>query len=126
MLVFYYAIKEVKMAKYIDVKITLEKTMKIDNDNLDEAIEIAKSEYPDLELTPEWLDARDVTISENPIISSVAERLASLSYENFDKKSIDETLDIMFGKSEIRDYIYDEAMEILKNKFHIDITTINI
>jgi len=114
------------MAKYIDVKITLEKTMKVDNDDLSEALGIAEREYPDLELTPEWLDARDVTISENPIISSVAERLASLSYENFDKKSIDETLDLMFGKSEIKDYIYEEAIEILKNKYHVDFTNINI
>ena len=52
------------MAKYIDVKIVLEKTMKIDTDNLDEALKIAEEDYPDLELTPEWLDARDVSISE--------------------------------------------------------------
>lgn len=114
------------MAKYIDVKITLEKTIKVDSNNLQEALQIAEDEYPDLELTPEWLDARDVTINENPIISSVAERLASLSYENFDKKSIDETLDIMFGNSEIKVYIYDEALEILKNKYHVDFTNINI
>lgn len=114
------------MAKYIDVKIVLEKTMKIDNDNLQEALKIAEDEYPDLELTPEWLNARDVTLSENPIINCVAERLADLSYKKIDKENINETLDLMFGKSEIRDYIYDEAMEILKNKYHVDITDINI
>ncbi len=114
------------MAKYIDIKMTLEKTMKVNNDDLQEALKIAEDEYPMLELTPEWFDARDVTISENPIISSVAERIADLSHENFDKESIHETLDLIFGKSEIRDYIYDEAMEVLKNKYHVDIDDIDI
>lgn len=56
----------------------------------------------------------------------MSERLADLSHENFDKKSIDETLDIMFGNNEVKNYIYDEAMEILKNKYHVNITDINI
>lgn len=114
------------MAKYIDVKIVLEKTMKIDTDNLDEALKIAEEEYPDLELTPEWLDARDVSISENPIIEVCANRLADLSYNNFDKKLIDESLDIMFGDSEIKDYVYNEALDILKEKYHLDFSDISI
>lgn len=114
------------MAKYIDVKIVLEKTMKVDTNNLDEALKTAKENYPDLELTPEWLDAREVIIRENPIIEVSANRLADLSYKNFDKKLIDETLDIMFGDNEIKDYVYNEAIEILKNKYHIDIKDINI
>ncbi len=114
------------MAKYIDVKIVLEKTMKIDTDNLDEALKIAEEDYPDLELTPEWLDARDVSISENPIIEVCANRLADLSYNNFDKKLIDESLDIMFGDSEIKDYVYNEALDILKEKYHLDFSDISI
>lgn len=114
------------MAKYIDVKIVLEKTMKIDTDDLNEAIKIAEESYPDLELTPEWLDARDVSLSENSIIGVCANRLADLSYNNFDKKLIDETLGIMFGDSEIKDYVYNEALEILRNKYHVDINDIII
>lgn len=114
------------MAKYIDVKIVLEKTMKIDTDDLNEAIKIAEESYPDLELTPEWLDARDVSLSENSIIGVCANRLADLSYNNFDKKLIDETLGIIFCDSEIKDYVYNEALEILRNKYHVDINDISI
>lgn len=104
----------------------LEKTIKVDTDDLDEALKIAESEYPNLELTQEWIDARDVTIKENQVIMVCAERLADLSHENFDKKSIEETQDIMFGNNKVKDYIYDETMEILKDKYHVNITDIKI
>lgn len=114
------------MAKYIDVKITLEKTMKVDNDNLEEALEIARNEYPDLELTPEWLDARNVELKENVVIRTSAERLADLYHAEFNREDIEDTLDILFGKSEIRDYIYNETIDILKNKYHLEKIDIKI
>ena len=42
--------------------------MKVETDNLEEALRIVKNEYPNLELTSEWLDARDITIKENQVI----------------------------------------------------------
>lgn len=74
------------MAKYIDVKVSLEKTIKVDNDNLEEALKIAENQFPDLELTSEWLDAREVTFKENLIIGLSAEKFAELYHNNFDKK----------------------------------------
>ncbi len=98
----------------------MEKTIKVDNDNLEEALEIARNEYPDLELSPEWLDARNVEIKENIFIRPSAERLADLCHEEFNREDIEYTLDVLFGKSEIRDYVYNEMMEILKNKYHVN------
>ena len=115
-----------KIAKYIDVKIMLEKTIKVDTDDLVDALKIAKSEYPNLELTQEWLNARNVTIGENPIIDGASHYLAELCHEDFDKESLNDILDIIYGHNEIRDYIYNETMEILKDKYHVNITDIKI
>ncbi len=106
------------MAKYIDVKVSLEKTIKIDNDNLDEALKIAENQFPDLELTPEWLDAREVTFSENTIINLSAEKFAELYHNNFNEKDFKELLNLIFGNAEIKECIYNETIDILKNKYH--------
>lgn len=104
----------------------LEKTIKVDTDDLDEALKIAESEYPNLELTQEWLDARNVTIKENSVISRSAHYLAEIHHEEFDIESINNVLDIIHGHNEIRDHIYNETMEILKNKYHVNITDIKM
>lgn len=114
------------MAKYIDVKVSLEKTIKVDNDNLEEALKIAENQFPDLELTSEWLNAREVTFKENLIIGLSAEKLAELYHNNFDKKDLEELLDLIFGNTDIKECIYNETISILKNKYHMDEIDINL
>lgn len=106
------------MAKYIDVKVLLEKTIRIDNDNLQEALEIVKKQFPDLELTAEWLDSREVTFKENILINSSAEKLAELCHNDFNIEYLKDILDMLLDEDEAKDYIYNETINILKNKYY--------
>ncbi len=107
------------MAKYIDVEIKFKKTIKVDNDDLQEALKIAEDEYPDLELTPEWLKARKIELKENMLIESCAEILAKRYYTNFNQRNLEEEIGLIFKDADIKDYVYDETISILKNKYHI-------
>ena len=114
------------MSKYIDIEIHLKKTMKVDSDDLNQAIDIAKQQLADLELTQEWLDARDISFKENPIIKVAAEKCAELFCDAFDDKDLNDFIDISFGNEEIKDYVYDETLKILKDKYQVDISNIKI
>lgn len=106
------------MSKYIDVKISLEKTIKIDSNSLDDALKIAKDQFSELELTSDWLNAREVTFTENKIIEMSAKKFAELYYNNFDEKDFKELLDILFIDIDIKENIYNETINILKTKYH--------
>lgn len=100
--------------------------MKVDSDDLDQAIDIAQQQLVDLELTQEWLDARNVSFKENPIVKGASETWAELFYNNFNNKVLKDCIDLFLGGEEIRDYVYNETLEILKNKYHVDISNIKI
>ncbi len=100
-------------------RVSLEKIMKLDTDNSEKAIEMAQDDFPYLEQTAEWLNEREVTFKENTFISRSAEKLAELYHKNFNMKDFKELLDIAFGSTEIRNFIYDETLCILENKYGV-------
>lgn len=100
--------------------------MKVDSDDLNQAIDIAKRDFADLELTQEWLDAREVSFKENPIVKVASEKWAELFHDNFDDEVLEDCIDLFLGGEEIRNYVYNETLEILKNKYHVDISNIKI
>ena len=114
------------MSRYINVEVSLKKTMKIDNDDLNEALEIAKDQFSELELTSEWLDARDVSFEENIFISQSANKLAELFHNDFDMESLNDFLDIVFIDKDVRNYVYEETLSILKDKYNLDVKDIKI
>ncbi len=114
------------MAKYIDVDISLKKTIKVDCDNSTEAIEIAKNQLSDLEMSDDWLNARIVTFKENKFIESSAKKIAELYHDNFDSSKLQEFLDITFMDQDVRELISKETLDILQNKYKIDINSIKI
>ena len=77
-------------------------------------------------MTPEWLDARDVSLTENTFITSTAETLAKLYSKDFDKKNLKEFLNIIFRDKDLKEYIYEETLNLLKEHYHLDINNINI
>ena len=109
------------MAKYIDVEVSLKKIIKVDTDDVDKAMSIAQDEFPDLELTEEWLNDRDVKFKENLIITNSANKIAELFKDNYTNEYLNDFLDVAFGKSDIRNYVYEEILDVLKNKYNVDI-----
>lgn len=114
------------MSKYIEVNISLNKIIKVDNDNLEQAIEIAKEQFSELELTSEWLDARNVTFTENKFIEESVETLARLYHKDFKSKDLRELIDMCFVDKDLKQYIYEETLDLLKNKYNVDINDIKI
>ena len=100
--------------------------MKVDSDDLNQAIDIAQRNLADLELTQEWLDAREVSFKENPIVKKASEKWAELFCDDFDVETLNLCIDVFLNGEEIRDYVYNETLEILKNKYHVDISNIKI
>lgn len=117
-------------SKYIRVKSSLNKIIKIDSDNLDEAIEIAKEDFSELELTSEWLNDREVTFEEEKNITKLGKELAKLystrsdRYESFD--DIKKFADMVFKNPNIADYVYEEIILSLKEDYNICPSNINI
>ncbi|MBQ8891305.1 MAG: hypothetical protein IJ068_00360 [Bacilli bacterium] len=114
------------MARYIDVEVSLKKTIKVENDNLNVAIEIAQENFPKLESTSEWLDARKITYKENVLITPSAETLAKLFYQDFNMEKLIEFVEITFRDDNVKKFIFDETIEILKYKYNLEINKINI
>ncbi len=113
------------MAKYIDIDISIKKTIKIETDDLNTALKKAEEILPELEMSSDWLNSRNVSIKENPIISKSSNYIASLLKDNFSTDTLETILDA-FVKDELKDYIKEEILNILKNKYQIDIENIKI
>ena len=122
--------EELSISRYIRVKSSLNKIIKIDSDNIDEAIEIAKDDFSELELTSEWLNDREVTFEEEKNITKLGKELAKLystrsdRYESFD--DIKKFIDMVFKDPNIADYVYEETIISLKEDYNICPSNINI
>lgn len=112
------------MSKYIKVKVDLNKTIKVENDNLDDAIKKAKEDFMELEMTDEWLNERIVTFEEDVIIQNSANYIAELFSkqvtDEYYKSDVLEFITIAFGNKDIINYIFDETINILENKYNIN------
>ena len=117
------------MAKYIHVVSNLDKIIKVDVDDTNKALEIAKEQFSELELTDEWLNARSVDFEEDRFIMESAEAIAKLYstqvVDKLDKKEIKDFIDIaLIG--DIKEYVYDETIDILENKYHKEFMDIKL
>lgn len=116
------------MAMYINVNSQLNRIIKVDTNNYDEAIQKARDQFSELELTSDWVDKRDVNFEENKTIIPMAELLAEVSSKslNFNEEKL-MTLVYVFSKDdETAKYVFEETMNILKEKYHFDIEKIDI
>ena len=118
------------MAEIYTISSEKNKIIKIDSDNIDEAIEIAKDDFSELELTSEWLNDREVTFEEEKNITKLGKELAKLystrsdRYESFD--DIKKFIDMVFKDPNIADYVYEETIISLKEDYNICPSNINI
>lgn len=114
------------MTKYIDIEIIQKKTIKVDENDLNKAIKQAKNNLAELELTPDWINSRQVTFSENPLISESIKTIARLYSEKFNQKDLEEFIDMVFLDDDIKKYVLEGTLETLKNEYNIEIKKINI
>lgn len=118
--------------KYIDIKVELNKTIVINEDDLDKAIEKAEEYFCENELEPEFLDCRNVYFSENTSIKNDAEFVAEeLNRDYQDKKeldisAIDTKIMSIIHNIDDYDYILYETKKILSKKFEIIDRKINL
>ena len=77
-------------------------------------------------MSDDWLNARIVTFKENKFIESSAKKIAELYHDNFDSSKLQEFLDITFMDQDVRELISKETLDILQNKYKIDINSIKI
>lgn len=111
------------MAKYINVKVSLDKIIKVDTNNSEEAFETAKNIFSQLEKTPDWLSSREITFEEDNTIHEMAERKAESLYDNYKGEptlhDIELLVNIMYGvDTDTSIYVYDEIVDILKIKIY--------
>ena len=117
------------MAMYINVNSHLNRIIKVDTNNYDEAIQKARDEFSDLELSANWIDNRDVSFEENKTILPMAELLAELSSKslNFNEEDLMMLVTAFSKDNDTAKYVYEETMNILKEKYKLDIkNNINI
>ena len=112
------------MSKYIKVKINLEKTIKVDKDNIDDAIKEVEDSLSDLETTDEWLDDREVNIEEDKRIKDTAQHIAKLFSKQVGdehyKSDVFDFINIAFINDEIVNYVYDETIYILEHEYNFN------
>ena len=111
------------MAIYINVNSKLDKIIRVDTDNYDEAIQKARDEFGDLELSSDWIDKRNVSFEENKTIIPMAELLAELSSKslNFSEEELMMLVSAFSKDDDTAKYVFEETMHILKEKYQYDI-----
>lgn len=112
------------MSKYIKVKINLEKTVKVDEDNLKDAIKEVEDSLSELETTDEWLNDREVSIEEDKRIKDSSKYIAELFSKQIGdkhyKSDVFDFIKIAFVDDTIINYVYDEAITILENDYNFN------
>ena len=87
---------------------------------------MVKNQFNNIEFVKKMLDNQNITLRENEIIKKASKRCAELLCDNFSDESLNNLVDIFIGGTDIRNYVYDETLEILKNEYKIDISNIKI
>ena len=112
------------VSKYIKVKINLEKTVKIDKDNLKDAIADVKDSLSELETTDEWINSRCVTIEEDKRIKDSSKYIAELFSKQVGdkhyKSDVFDFIKIAFVDNTIINYVYDETINIFEDDYNFN------
>ena len=84
--------------------------------------------FTDYELSSEYLDERDLNVEENTYIKNTAEAIAKFLCDegNITLEEVEKCVDIFTRDSSTNDFIYDETIEILKDKYNIEFNDIKI
>ena len=118
------------ITKYIKVKVNLEKTIPIENDDISKAVELAKEQFYNEELSEEWLDYRDVSFEENEIILYMANCLARSLFNIYGNditlNDVKADLDLLLKPSDEANYIFDETINVLNEKYDLGLSKIKI
>lgn len=108
----------------------MKKTIPVEEENLDLAIEKAKEIFYDNELTPEYLDARNTRFFENDSIVKLANGMSKIIVrelgDNLTVESIEKCFDRLLTLNDDRDLIYNEILKILEKDYDISFQKINI
>jgi len=109
---------------------TLKKTIPVEEDNLELAMKKAEEIFYDNELTPEYLDARDISFKENQFIKEYAEVIAKDIFNKYGKDwtydDIDNYIDSLLKTGEMSEFIHEEVIEVLQKNYDINSKAINI
>ncbi len=117
---------EVKIAKYVNVRVTLNKIIKVDSESESNVIQKAKEKFYENELNSEYLDARKVMFEENKFVSLYAEELSSNLYnlykENLTYDQVKENVESLFKVyGEFSECVLEETLNILADKYNLDL-----
>lgn len=108
----------------------LKKTIPVEEDNLELATKKAEEIFYDNELTPEYLDARDIVFKENQFIREYAEVIAKDIFNRYGKDwtydDIDNYIDSILKTGEMSEFIHEEVIEVLQKNYDINSKVINI
>ena len=118
-----FLVRRNNLSKYIKVKIELEKTIKVEKDKLEDAIDEVNNLLPELETTSEWLNCRNVEMKENTIVNDSAKYISMLFSKQVGKehykKDVRDFVDIALN-NDIADYVYEETINILKKDYNMN------
>lgn len=118
------------ISKYIKIKSSISKIIKVDSDNIKEAFEKVKEDFGYLEQTDEWLNSREVSFEEEKNIEKLGKELAKLystrsdKYESFD--DIKKFTDMVFRDDDVSNYVYEETIKSLQEDYNIYPNNINV
>lgn len=120
----------IKITKYIQVKVNLEKIIPVEEDDLNKALEKAKEIFYEKELTSEYLNSRDVNFSEFTNIKTYSKMLADIITAkygtNLTEEQVQEHFYSAWNRDEYTDFMYDEVLKILEKDYDMSFKKINI
>lgn len=109
---------------------TLKKTIPVEEDNLELAIEKAKDIFYDNELTPEYLDARDTRFFVNNSVVGLASGVSKIIVrelkDNLTEENVKKCFYDILALNDDKDLIYNEMLKILEKDYGISFEKISI
>ena len=118
------------ITKYIDVEVSLKKTIPIEEEDLEKAIAEAEEIFCENELTSEYLNERYVNFSENKNIINLATGISKLILKklgsDFSRERVENYFYNNFEFVDNKDLVFDEILKVLENDYDISFENISI
>ena len=118
------------ITKYIDVEVSLKKTIPIEEEDLEKAIAEAEEIFCENELTSEYLNDRYVNFSENKNIINLATGISKLILKklgsDFSRERVENYFYNNFEFVDNKDLVFDEILKVLENDYDISFENISI